>query len=89
MPTRDQVCLLLSAGLDYSAVAERLGIPAGQAYLIATGRAAADGDTLASGESPDNGPLASSEHAADASQEDPTGCAPAPCLPDLRDSGHA
>jgi hypothetical protein len=31
---------LLDAGLDYTAVAERLGVPAGQVYLIATGRPA-------------------------------------------------
>lgn len=37
MPTRDQVTALLDAGLDHAAVAERLGIPAGLAYMIATG----------------------------------------------------
>lgn len=40
MPTREQVAALLDAGLDHAAVAERLGVPAGQVYLIATGRPA-------------------------------------------------
>lgn len=73
MPTRDQVRLLLTAGLDYSAVAKRLGIPVGQAYLIATGRAADRSDTPASGEPQGDGPLVSSLHLANPSQENPTG----------------
>jgi hypothetical protein len=67
------VRLLLSAGLDYSAVAEWLGIPVGQAYLIATGRVVDGSDTPANGESQADGPLASSQHLADPPPESPTG----------------
>jgi hypothetical protein len=67
------VRLLLSAGLDYPTVAERLGIPAGQAYLIATGRAADGSDTPADGEPRGDGLLASSQHLANPPQENPTG----------------
>ncbi len=42
MPTREQVRTLLSETLDYAAAGARLGIPAGQAYLIATGVPADD-----------------------------------------------
>lgn len=38
MPTRDQVLRLLESGLDHEAAGRALGVPAGQAYLIATGR---------------------------------------------------
>ncbi|NRQ39104.1 hypothetical protein HII36_45870 [Nonomuraea sp. NN258] len=37
MPSKEQVLRLLSQGFDYEDVGTRLGIPAGQAYLIATG----------------------------------------------------
>ena len=37
MPTREQVRELLGNGTDYEAAGRKLGIPAGQAYLIATG----------------------------------------------------
>jgi hypothetical protein len=37
VPTREQVRELLGEGLDYADAGRRLGIPAGQAYLIATG----------------------------------------------------
>ncbi|SDJ25913.1 hypothetical protein [Nonomuraea jiangxiensis] len=46
MPTKEQVLRLLSRGHDYAEIAELLGIPAGQAYLIATGVAADGGDTV-------------------------------------------
>src|SRR5262249_7796971 len=69
VPTRDQVLLLLVAGLDYTAAAEWLGIPAGQAYLIATGRAADGSGSPAGGESPGDGLLASSQHLANPPQE--------------------
>ena len=43
MPTKEQVLRALrSAGDDPEAVARRLGIPAGQVALIATGRPAAE-----------------------------------------------
>jgi hypothetical protein len=65
VPTREQVRGLLASGLDYVAAAERLGIPAGQAYLIATGQAADGSDT------PAGGPLASSQHLANPPHENP------------------
>lgn len=42
MPGRKQVEALLVEGLTWTQIGQRLGIPAGQAYLIGTG-AAADG----------------------------------------------
>jgi hypothetical protein len=45
MPTRDQVRALLGRGQSYEMAARELHIPAGQAYMIATGLAADGGDT--------------------------------------------
>jgi hemerythrin HHE cation binding domain-containing protein len=61
---------MLGAGLDYAGVAERLGIPPGQAYLIATGRPADGGDSP-TGREP--GLLASSQHLANPPHENPAG----------------
>jgi hypothetical protein len=55
MATREQVQDLLDAGLSYEAAAQQLGIPAGQAYLIATGRPADTSDEPATQEA-DGGP---------------------------------
>jgi hemerythrin-like domain-containing protein len=46
MPTRGQVRALLGQGLDYQQAGSRLGIPAGQVYLIATGVPADGSDTI-------------------------------------------
>ena len=46
MATREQVRRLLASGLDYQAVGRRLRIPAGQAYMIATGVAADGSDSI-------------------------------------------
>lgn len=46
MPTRTQVLQSIGAGCDYESAAPRLRIPAGQAYLIATGMPADGGDTF-------------------------------------------
>jgi hypothetical protein len=43
MPTRDQVTELLGAGESFEGAGRALGIPPGQAYMIATGRPADDG----------------------------------------------
>lgn len=59
---------MLGAGLDYAAVAHRLGIPAGQAYLIATGRPA-DGSDSATGR--EQGLLPSSQGLANPPHENP------------------
>lgn len=45
MPTQDQVRALLDRGHSYETVARELGIPAGQAFMIATGLPADGGDT--------------------------------------------
>jgi hypothetical protein len=45
MPTQDQVRELLRRGHSYETAARELHIPAGQAYMIATGLAADGGDT--------------------------------------------
>src|ERR1700761_4292306 len=55
MATRREVQDLLDAGLDYEAAGQRLGIPAGQAYLIATGRPA-DGSAEPATKDDDGGP---------------------------------
>jgi hypothetical protein len=46
VPTREQVRRLIGDGLDYEAAGQRLGITAGQAYMIATGVPADGGDTI-------------------------------------------
>ena len=46
MATREQVRRLLDGGLDYQAAAQELRIPAGQAYMIATGVPADGSDSI-------------------------------------------
>jgi hypothetical protein len=46
MPTRDQVTELLDEGDSFEGAGRALGVPPGQAYMIATGRPADDGDAL-------------------------------------------
>lgn len=46
MPTRDQVLRSYQQHGDYRAAAQQLGVPAGQAYLVATGLPADGGDTF-------------------------------------------
>jgi len=67
--SRQQVRELLERGLDYEAVGRQLGIPPGQAYLIATGRAA-DGSDAPPGHPP--GALAASQQLANPPHENPT-----------------
>jgi len=45
VPTREQVRALVEQGLDYETIGARLGVPAGQAYLIGTGMPADGSDT--------------------------------------------
>ena len=61
---------MLGAGLDYAAVADRLGIPAGQAYLIATGRSADGSDSVTGRE---QGLLPSSQDLANPPHENAAG----------------
>jgi hypothetical protein len=44
MPTRDQVTERLDGGDSFERAGRALGIPPGQAYMIASGRPADDGD---------------------------------------------
>ncbi|MEU8251400.1 hypothetical protein [Nonomuraea sp. NPDC048916] len=46
MPSKEQVLRLVSQGHDYDEIATTLGIPPGQAYLIATGIPADNSGTL-------------------------------------------
>ncbi|HWG12864.1 MAG TPA: hypothetical protein VG268_06300 [Streptosporangiaceae bacterium] len=72
MATREEVQHLLDTGLDYEAAGQRLGIPAGQAYLIATGRPA-DGSAEPAAEDTDGGPAGgSAQQLADPPHYNPT-----------------
>jgi hemerythrin superfamily protein len=75
LPTREQVRELLDQGLDYRAAGSRLGIPAGQAYLIATGRPADGSDTPSAQEQEGSGGrlLAASQQLANPPHDNPTG----------------
>lgn len=72
MPTRDQVRALLAVGLDYADAGRLLDIPAGQAYLIATGQAADGGDNPTDLQRRRGGLLPSSQHLANPPHENPT-----------------
>ncbi len=69
MVSRERVRELLNRGLDYVAAAAQLGIPPGQAYLIATGRAA-DGSDAPAGHP--EGVRAASQHLANPPSDNPT-----------------
>jgi len=64
----EQVRELLDRGLDYETAARQLGIPPGQAYLIAAGRAA-DGSDAPAGHP--QGVLAASQHLANPPYDNP------------------
>jgi len=72
VPTREQVRRLLDSGLDYQAVGRELGVPPGQAYLIATGVPADGSDTITDEEARRPGFLLSSQHLANPPHENPT-----------------
>lgn len=72
MPTRNQIRALLEQGHDYPAIARRLGVPPGQAYLIATGMPADGGDTYTETERQRPGVLPSAQHLLGADAENPT-----------------
>ena len=71
MASKQQVRELVDSGLDYTEAGQRLGIPPGQAYLIATGTAADGGDAP-----PDHasrpGVLPASQHLANPPHGNPT-----------------
>jgi hypothetical protein len=66
-----QVQALLAEGLDHEEIGHRLGIPAGQVYLIGTGTPA-DGGHSADGTGPRPGALASSQHLSNPPHDNPT-----------------
>jgi hypothetical protein len=72
VPTRDQIRELLEQGHDYPAIGQRLGVPAGQAYLIATGMPADGGDTYTEAERQRPGVLPSAQHLLGADAKNPT-----------------
>lgn len=72
MPTRDQVRTLLAEGYDYRGAAGQLGIPPGQAYLIATGRPADGSDSPSSQELASGGPEPATQELANPPHENPT-----------------
>src|SRR5450631_4295073 len=71
MATREQVQQLLDEGLDYEAAGQRLGIPAGQVYMIARGVAADGGETLPE-QARDRGAIPASQRVANPPAENPT-----------------
>ena len=72
MPTRQQVRRLLEQGHDYPEIARRLGVPAGQAYLIGTGMPADGGDSYPPAERQRPGILPSAQHLLGLAAENPT-----------------
>lgn len=71
MPTKEQVRRLVASGRDYAAVGRALGIPPGQAYLIATGMPADGGEQPRPGQEPE-GALTSPQRLVYPSVENPT-----------------
>ena len=72
MPTRNQIRALLEQGHDYPAIGRRLGVPPGQAYLIATGMPADGSDTYTEAERQRPGVLPSAQYLLGADAENPT-----------------
>jgi hypothetical protein len=70
VPSKEQVNALIGQGLDYPEVGRRLGIPAGQAYLVGTGTPADGGHST---DEPDDRPgtLSSAQHLANPPHENP------------------
>ncbi|HZU80968.1 MAG TPA: hemerythrin domain-containing protein [Acidimicrobiales bacterium] len=74
MPTRRSVLEALGSGRDYERVGALFGIPAGQAFMIATGLPADGGDSLAPEDLSRPGLLqGSSQHLVNPEPENPTG----------------
>jgi hypothetical protein len=67
VPSKEQVNLLIAQGLDYREIGRRLGVPAGQAYLIGTGTPADGGRAI---DAPGGRP--SAQHLANPPHENPT-----------------
>ncbi|TVT31851.1 hypothetical protein FNH05_28050 [Amycolatopsis rhizosphaerae] len=75
MPTTEQVHRLLEQGLDYPEIGRRLGVPAGQAYLIATGLPADGSDAPSPEERRRRGLRPRSQDLANPPHENPTSSA--------------
>jgi hypothetical protein len=73
LPTGEQVRTLLAEGHDYRGAASQLGIPPGQACLIAAGRPAGGSGSPARHKERAGGLLASSQHLASPPHKNPTG----------------
>lgn len=71
MPTREQVLRALEQGLGYPEIGRLQGIPAGQAYMIATGLPA-DGGDVPGGAHSRPGALSTSQHLVNPPFENPT-----------------
>jgi hypothetical protein len=65
VPTRQQALSAYRESEDYRAVGRALGVPAGQAYLVATGLPADGGDTVPPGEAARPGALPGSTQLAE------------------------
>jgi hemerythrin-like domain-containing protein len=73
VPTREQVRELLDRGCDFPEIGRRLGVPAGQAYLIGTGMPADGGETYTPAEREQRpGVLDSAQHLLGTGAENPT-----------------
>lgn len=73
VPTTEQVLTLVREARSYEEIGERLGVPAGQAYMIATGLPADGGDVPAPEERWREGLLpSSSQHLVNPTSENPT-----------------
>jgi hypothetical protein len=70
VPSKEQVNALVAAGLDYPEIGRRLGVPAGQAYLIGTGTPADGGHS--SDEQSRPGTPAGAQHLTNPPHENPT-----------------
>jgi hemerythrin superfamily protein len=71
VPTREQVRGLLDSGLDYEAAGRELGIPPGQAYLIATGVPSDGSDTITDEQAQCPGFLLTSQRLANPPHDNP------------------
>lgn len=71
--TRAQVLDLLERGCDYPEIGRQLGVPAGQAYLIATGMPADASDAYTEAERQRPGVLESAQHLLGPEADNPTG----------------
>jgi hypothetical protein len=71
MPSPGDVRALLAQGLDHAEVGRRLGIPAGQVEMIATGVPADGSDAFTADERADRGVPASAQHLLGVPMHDP------------------